>query len=137
MRSSRSSEESRRSLGVVILRFSDEDSTIRTRPPARSTSHDSSVARPSTSAETSRARSSTDRGELADRQGDDDLFDLGYLTESVDAPLHHRPASQDDERLGSVEPKAFTTTRGHDQRDRHRWFLSLLRARDDLRLGRT
>ena len=40
-----SSSATRRSCGVVTLKFSGEDSTIRTVPPARSTSHASSVAR--------------------------------------------------------------------------------------------
>src|SRR4051794_7939204 len=51
----------RRSCGVVTLKFAGEDSTTRTVPPARSTSHASSVARARIAASTRRALSSASR----------------------------------------------------------------------------
>ena len=60
-RSPSSSSATRRSCGVVTLKFSGVDSTTRTVPPARSTSQASSVAWASVAASTSSARSSASR----------------------------------------------------------------------------
>ena len=52
------------------------------------------------------------------RQRDDDLGHGRHPLQRGDRPLDHRTAGQDGERLGDRLPKAFATTRGHDERDR-------------------
>jgi hypothetical protein len=59
------------------------------------------------------------RGRLRARgQRDDDLLDLRDRPQGVEAPLDHRAAGQDDERLGPAGPKAFAPSGSHDERDR-------------------
>ncbi len=43
---------------------------------------------------------------------------LDHLLQRADRPFDHRTARQVGERLGDRLPKAFATTRGHDERDR-------------------
>ena len=48
------------------------------------------------------------------------ISSIPAATQRLDAPLEHRAAGQDDERLGPVGAKAFATARGHQEGDRQR-----------------
>ena len=66
------------------------------------------------------------------RQRHHDPLDRVDRAEGIDAPFEHRPPRKCDERLGPAGPKALATSRGHDQRDRHRvCAVDLLRGHGD------